>query len=115
MLITALEKTPKTIPDMAGAEGVFKQVPISREAGTPNFSFRVFTLKPGGHTPLHRHPFEHLNYIIEGSGVIDTGDQELAIRKGDFAMILPGETHQFRNTSDGQPLVLICAVPKENE
>lgn len=115
MLITDLEKTPKTIPDMAGAAGIFKQVPISRDAGTPNFSFRVFTIEPGGHTPLHSHAFEHLNYIIEGSGEIFTGDAGHAVKKGDFAMIPPGETHQFRNTSGDKPLVLICAVPRENE
>lgn len=115
MLITDLKKLQKIRPNMEGAEGVFKQVPLSKDNGAPTFSFRVFTIEPNGHTPLHNHPFEHLNYIIEGSGVIATGEKELAIKKGNFAMILPGETHQFKNKSSRKPLIIICAVPKEYE
>ena len=115
MHITALEKVRKTIPDMEGAKGIYKQVPISRENGTPTFSFRVFTIEPGGHTPLHNHPFEHLNYIIEGDGVVMADNLEHELKKGDFVMVLPGETHQYRNTSASNQLVMICAVPKEYE
>ena len=70
MYISRLENVKKIKPNMEGAEGVYKQVPISRENGTPNFSFRVFTIEPGGHTPLHNHPFEHVNYVIEGEAEI---------------------------------------------
>ena len=115
MHITSLDKVAKTIPNMQGAAGVSKQVPISNEDGTPNFSVRVFTIAPGGHTPFHNHPFEHLNYIIEGEGVLVGQNRENKIKKGDFALVLPDETHQYRNTSASQPLVLMCAVPKEYE
>jgi len=115
MHISSLDKVKKIKPDMDGAKGVYKQIPISREDGTPTFSFRVFTIEPGGHTPLHNHPFEHLNYIIEGNGTIIVGDQGHEIRKGDFALILPGETHQYRNNSAIEPMLVICAVPKEYE
>jgi len=113
--ITALEKVKKTIPDMAGAKGIYKQIPISRENGTPTFSFRVFTIEPRGHTPLHNHPFKHLNYIIEGNGKVIADNLEHDLKKGDFVMVQPGETHQYRNTSSSNPLVMICAVPKEYE
>jgi quercetin dioxygenase-like cupin family protein len=115
MHISNLEKLSKIRPDMAGAEGVYKQVPISKEHGAPHFSFRVFTIEPGGHTPYHTHAFEHENYIIDGQGVILTGDQEHPIKKGDFVLVLPGEKHQYRNTSASQNMVMICAVPKEYE
>jgi quercetin dioxygenase-like cupin family protein len=113
--ITALEKVKKTIPDMKDAKGVYKQIPISRENGTSTFSFRVFTIEPGGHTPLHNHPFEHLNYVIEGNGAVIAENREYEVKKGDFVMILPGEIHQYRNISTSIPLVIICAVPKEHE
>ncbi len=100
---------------MEGAKGVYKQVPISSEDGAPTFSFRVITIEPGGHTPLHDHPFEHLNYIIEGHGVVFLKDGEREVNKGDFAMILPGERHQYRNTSTSELMIMICAVPKEYE
>ncbi len=115
MYITSLGKAKKTIPDMEGAKGVYKQIPISKVDGTPSFSFRVFTIEPGGHTPLHKHPFEHLNYVIEGNGTVVAEKQEYEVKRGDFAMILPGEIHQYRNTSTSTPLIIICAVPKEYE
>jgi quercetin dioxygenase-like cupin family protein len=113
--ITALEKVKKTIPDMAGAKGLYKQIPISRENGTPTFSFRVFTIEPGGHSPLHSHSFEHLNYIIEGNGKVIVDNLEHDLKKGDFVIVQPSETHQYRNVSSSNPLVMICAVPKEYE
>lgn len=115
MHIIALNNVPRTVPDMVGAEKVFKQIPLSKADGAPNFSFRVFTIEPGGHTPLHSHPFEHMNYIIEGSGVVVAENRENPVTKGDFIMVLPGETHQYRNTARRGNLVLICAVPKEYE
>jgi quercetin dioxygenase-like cupin family protein len=115
MHIIALDNVPKSVPEMAGAEKIFKQIPLSKADGAPNFSFRVFTIEPGGHTPLHSHPFEHLNYIIEGRGAVVAENRENPVKKGDFVMILPGETHQYRNTANRGNLILICAVPKEYE
>jgi len=115
MHISNLGRAEKKKLDMEGARGVKKQVPISKEDGTPTFSFRVFTIEPGGHTPHHTHPFEHLNYVIEGNGTVLGQDGEHEIKKGDFALILPDETHQYRNTSTTESLVVICAVPKEYE
>lgn len=115
MHLSSLGNTKKIKLDMEGAKGVYKQIPISKTDGTPTFSFRVFTIEPGGHTPHHKHPFEHLNYVIEGSGMALAKDGEHKIKKGDFAMISPGEMHQYKNTSKTKPLVIICAVPKEYE
>ncbi len=115
MNITSLEKVKKVKVDLEGARDVQKQLMISKADGTPNFSFRVFTIQPGGHTPHHAHPFEHLNYVIEGHGVVLDKEGEHQIKRGDFALVLPDEKHQYRNTSTSEPLVIICAVPKEYE
>lgn len=114
MLTKRLSEVEKTIPQMQGAEGVLKQVPLSVKDRVPVFSFRVFTIAPGGHTPYHRHPFEHMNYVIEGSGVLIGVGKELKLDKGEFALVLPDEEHQFKNTGQSD-LVVICAVPKEYE
>jgi quercetin dioxygenase-like cupin family protein len=101
---------------MEGAEEVFKQLPVSKADGSPTFSFRVFTIRPGGHTPFHEHDSEHVNYVIEGRGAIVNQDgEETDFQKGDFALILPGEKHQYRNKSKTQDFVMICAVPREYE
>jgi quercetin dioxygenase-like cupin family protein len=116
MKITRLNEVEKCKVDMEGAKGAFKQIPISKQDGTPSYSFRVFTIEPCGYTPYHQHPYEHLNYVIEGSAVIMTeSGEEKEIKKGDFALVLPDEKHQYRNKSAVEPFVMICAVPKESE
>jgi quercetin dioxygenase-like cupin family protein len=114
--ITGLASVEQVAVTMEGARNVRKGIPIGAADGTPNLSVRVFTIDPDGHTPYHRHDFEHLNYVIRGSGVIvtETGE-ERAIDEGDFALVLPGEKHRYRNTSAREPLVMICAVPKAYE
>lgn len=115
MHVARSNQVEKTVARMEGAKGVHKQMPLSRKDGVPSFSFRVFTIEPGGHTPFHRHQFEHMNYVISGEGALVAEGREFEVREGDFALILPGEQHQYRNRSHDQNLVIICAVPKEYE
>ena len=116
MKISSLDKVDKAKMMMEGAKDVWKQIPISKSDGSLAFSFRVFTIMPGGHTPYHTHPFEHLNYIIEGEGVVvmENGE-ELPVKRGDFALVLPGEKHQYKNISPENQMIIICAVPREYE
>ena len=116
MKICSLQSIEKLPVNMEGAEKVFKQVPVSKADGSPTFSFRVFTLEPGGHTPFHEHESEHANFVIEGNGVIvNQNGEETEFKKGDFALILPREKHQYRNKSRSRQFIMICAVPKEYE
>jgi len=116
MKITSLNQTSKTVMDMEGVKDVFKQVPLSQEDGAPNFVFRVISVEPGGHSPYHTHPFEHLNYVIEGKGaLVSENKEEHPIKKGDFVLVNPEEIHQYKNKSETDKLIFICAVPKEYE
>jgi Asp-tRNA(Asn)/Glu-tRNA(Gln) amidotransferase A subunit family amidase/quercetin dioxygenase-like cupin family protein len=116
MKVISLDQITRDKVDMEGAKDVCKQVPLGQNDGSPTYSFRVFTVDPSGHTPYHQHPYEHLNYVIEGHGtLIEENGAEREIKKGDFALVLPNETHQYRNESKDEPLVMICAVPKEFE
>ena len=116
MKITSLDSIKKIEVTLEGAKNTCKQIPISKNDGSPLFSFRVFTIEPNGHTPFHKHPFEHLNYIIEGHGaLVAENGEEQEIGKGDFALVLPDEKHQYKNNSASDPLIIICAVPKEYE
>ena len=115
MKITNLDLEPKSVMTAEGAAGAWKQVPMGAADGTPAYSVRAFTLEPQGHSPYHQHPYEHLNYIIRGSGVIVGESGERPIREGDFVLVAPNELHQYRNTSDDRPLVFLCAVPKAYE
>lgn len=116
MKIISLDKVEKSEVNMEGAEGAFKQIPLGSKDGAPVYSYRVFTVKPGGHTPYHRHPYEHMNYIIEGQGaLVNEAGEERALKVGDFALVEPDEKHQYRNKSADKELKIICGVPKEFE
>lgn len=112
MKVVSLDQLPAVPMAMAGALNVSKQVPLGQGDGAPNFSFRVFTIAPGGHTPYHVHDSEHLNYVIAGEGALVNEAGELTpVKAGDFALVLPQEKHQYRNTSATAELKMICAVP----
>ncbi|MEG8945485.1 cupin domain-containing protein [Rosettibacter firmus] len=101
---------------MDGAFNAYKQIPISKADGTPNFSMRVFTIEPNGYTPYHKHNYEQLNYIIEGEGIlINENQDEIPLNEGDFVLVLPNEIHQYKNKSSNKNFVFICCVPKEFE
>ncbi len=114
MKITNLQKCESVTVNMEGAKGAARQLPLGKADGAPNFSIRVFTLEPGGHTPHHVHVSEHLNYIIEGKGEVMEGDTPRPVQQGDFVLVTPHEKHQYRNTGNG-PLVFMCMVPSEYE
>ena len=116
MKIVHLHQLEKQKVIRNGAEKTLKQVPLSGKDGAPVYALRVFTVEPGGYTPYHRHNFEHMNYIIDGEGVlVNEEGTEQPIKKGDFALVLPDEKHQYRNISEKQNLVIICGVPVEYE
>jgi quercetin dioxygenase-like cupin family protein len=116
MIIRKLADVPAHSVDMEGVRGATKQLVLGSADGVPNFSFRVFTLEPGGHTPRHSHTTEHLNYILSGHGcLVDQDGERHPLGPGDFAFVPPDQEHQFRNDADGAPFVFLCAVPRQYE
>ena len=93
-----------------GARGCRVQWLVSRLEGAPNFSLRRFVLEPGGCTPRHKHPWEHIVYVLRGRGkvVAEGGEQELAA--GMAVFLAPDEEHQFLAAED-EGLEFLCAVP----
>ncbi len=114
MKIARLRDVPQTPVTMEGASGAFKQVPIGARDGSPTMSLRVFTIAPGGHTPHHAHPFEHINYMMAGRGELLTDAGPRPVAAGDFILVLPNERHQYRNPGE-EPLVFACLVPAAYE
>ncbi|MGQ9538401.1 MAG: cupin domain-containing protein [Candidatus Bathycorpusculaceae bacterium] len=83
---------------------------ITKDMGAPNFAMRLFEMKPGGHSPLHSHPWEHEVFILEGEGVVVGVEGETRFRAGDVVFVLPNEKHQFRNDGD-KTVKFLCLVP----
>ena len=115
MKIISLENVEKNKVMMEGATGAWKQVPLGSHDGVPLYSYRVFTVEPGGYTPYHQHPYEHMNFIIEGEGaLVNENGEETGLKAGDFALVNPNEKHQYRNKGN-KPFRMICGVPREFE
>ena len=63
----------------------------------------------------HQHPYEHMNFVIEGEGaLVNESGEETPLKAGDFALVNPDEKHQYRNKGN-TPFKMICGVPKEFE
>jgi quercetin dioxygenase-like cupin family protein len=115
MKVVSLDNVEKNQVTIDGVVGTWKQIPLGSHENTPVYSFRVFTVEPGGNTPYHQHSFEHMNYIIEGEGVlVNEKGEEFPLKPGNFALVEPDEKHQFFNRGN-KPFKMICGVPKEFE
>ena len=113
--IVNLKDVRKEVVKMNGSLSVDVQMAITEEDGTPAYSMRVFTVNPGGHTPYHEHPFEHINYIVKGKGILRIGEEDYLMEAGDCALVLQNQMHNYRNISTRDSFVFVCLVPKEYE
>ena len=94
-----------------GTKGVDFRPMVADNMAAPNFYLRVFDVEPGGHTPLHRHPWEHEIYVVSGEGRIALEEGGEKLSKGDALLVESGELHQFVN--DGRAVLkLVCVIPK---
>lgn len=98
----------------APAPGVTKRVLIGPKDGAPNFAMRHFTIEPGKNTPYHEHDWEHEVFVLEGQGVLVTGEGERILEPGEAVYVPLGKTHQFRNVGK-QALRFLCVVPLAGE
>lgn len=90
---------------------VYKQVAIGANEGWDDYVMRIFTLKDGGYTAEHSHPWPHINYIIEGKGTLYLDGNCHLVESGYVACIPKNSIHQFKNTGTGD-FKFICIVPK---
>jgi quercetin dioxygenase-like cupin family protein len=113
MLIKNIKDTPAVTVDMDGAKDTKVRVLFGPRDGAPTFAMRLFELAAAGHTPYHKHPFEHQVVVLLGELAIITEEGKIPITVGDVVMVAPGEKHQFRNLSDTEPAKMLCIIPVE--
>ncbi len=107
-----MDVIPEIYDDGKEAKGVEKRVLIGPKDGAPTFVMRHFTVKPGGFSPYHSHPWEHEVYILKGRGFLRTIEDEKPFESGDYVYVAPNEMHQFVNDSSDKILEFICVIPK---
>jgi quercetin dioxygenase-like cupin family protein len=96
--------------EIEGARGTEIRWLISKEDGAENFAMRMFEIKPGGFTPLHKHRHEHEVFAVEGEGTFVCEGEEYQFCK-DYVIFVPGDKeHQFKNRGNGV-LKFLCLIP----
>ena len=81
--------------------------PIGSKIGARKLGYNVTAVAPGRRAfPFHNHHAnEEMFFVLEGSGMLRFGAQELPVRKGDFICCPPGGpdvAHQLINTGTGE-------------
>ena len=98
--------------DAPGAKGAAIKAIIGAEQGWDDYVMRIIDLEPGGHSPRHTHDWPHINYMIQGEGILYMQGKETEVKAGSFAYVPAGVEHQYRNTGRGN-FRFICIVPAE--
>lgn len=96
--------------DAPPARGVTGRVVIGQADGARHFCMRVFELGPGGHTPRHRHAWEHEIFVHQGRGAVFRAGEWVDIGEGSVVFIPADEEHQLKNTGEGG-LCFVCLIP----
>lgn len=73
---------------------------LGPEDGSATSVLLLVQHKPGESSPDHVHPWEHMAYITEGSGVLTVEGEQFPIKTGDAVLVPGGARHQFTNTGD---------------
>lgn len=114
MAVIKYSEMERKIIEGPGIANVTKAVPIGKNVGWEGYTMRVFKIAPGGHTPKHRHDWEHVNYIISGKGKLFLDGTEYEVSERDFSFVPPNAEHQFQNPYD-KAFEFICVVPNKGE
>jgi quercetin dioxygenase-like cupin family protein len=88
------------------------KVLVGPAQGWSDYVMRIVELNADGFSPKHTHPWPHINYMLEGRGVLEMDGREHPVEQGAYAYIPGGCEHQFRNAGQGK-FRFICIVPKE--
>lgn len=111
MIIKSIDSVEQVPVNMDGAVGAKVQVLIGPKDQAPTMAMRIFELAPSGHTPYHDHAFEHEVMILEGDIAVVTPDGDISVKPGDVMLVMPNETHQFKNCSNTENAKFMCLVP----
>lgn len=88
------------------------KVLVGSEQGWDNHVMRIVELDEEGFSPAHSHPWPHINYMVEGEGVLMIAGEEHPVKEGSYAFVPADTHHQFRNAGRGM-FRFICIVPTE--
>lgn len=89
---------------------------ITGEQTAGGYCLIEMRVPPGGGPPPHRHDFEELFTILEGTITFTFRGEEVSARAGQSVNIPANAPHFFRNTSDaGAVMLCVCAPAGQDE
>jgi quercetin dioxygenase-like cupin family protein len=77
---------------------------VGAEQGDTSVSVFLFQGKPGSGPGPHRHPYDEIQFILEGRGVWTVNGKTFEGSRGDISVIKAHELHSFKAVGDS-PLV----------
>ncbi|MGD9211868.1 MAG: cupin domain-containing protein [Desulfobacteraceae bacterium] len=111
MIVADEKETPANIFNHPDALNAKMKVLVGPHQGWSDYVMRMVELDVDGYTPCHNHDWPHINYIVEGNGILHVDGNDTEISSGSYAFIPVGAVHQFKNTGTDK-LRFICIVPK---
>ena len=79
---------------------------VGAENGDVNVSAFLFRGVAGSGPGPHRHPYDEVQFILEGRGLWNVNGEEFEAGAGDILVIKSGEVHSFRCIGE-EPLVQV--------
>jgi len=69
--------------------------------GIERMSIAEAEVRPGTATRLHRHPVaEEVYHVLDGAGILQLGEERIAVVPGDIIRIAPGQAHRIEARSE---------------
>ncbi|RME37885.1 MAG: cupin domain-containing protein [Planctomycetota bacterium] len=110
MKVRPIEEHEQRPVEMEGATGIRMRMLVGPEDGAGNFHMRHFEVEPGGHSPHHRHDYEHEVVVLRGEGIVKSEQGDRPLKPRDVVFVPANEMHQFVNTGS-DTLEFICLIP----
>ena len=114
MIVSNEKKVLAVAIDSTEVRNAAMKVRIGGKEGWADHVMRIVELGPDGYTFRHKHPWPHINYMVEGTGTLFMEGREHSVEAGAYAYVPADTEHQFRNSGTGI-FRFICIVPREGQ
>ncbi len=111
MIVGNEKDLPSVAMEVPGAKNVALRVLVSPAQGWQGWVMRVFDVDPDGYSPRHIHDWPHINYILEGRGILHMDGTDTPVQAGSYAYVPANIWHQYKNVGQSR-FRFICIVPE---
>jgi mannose-6-phosphate isomerase-like protein (cupin superfamily) len=112
--VSKIDPSAAPIPPLyeQGSSGFRRASYVDRAMGSVHMGAGICYLDANGAIRPHLHSFEESFYILEGSLILQIGEQAYSLGPGHFGLISTGVPHSWRNAGDGPARWLEMQAPQ---